>query len=327
MKKIIDPIDPQILKAELTPERFLRATNKASNELYVVTGAECPNVMKEIGRLREIAFRDGGGGTGEPIDVDKFDTDPAYGYKQLVLWDPQAEKIIGGYRYVLCDEIVYDRDGQPILTSSHMFRFTKSFIKHMLPYTVELGRSFVAVEYQSTKAGTKSLFSLDNLFDGLGALTVLYKGRMKYFFGKMTIYASYPQQARELIQVFLKKHFGSGDSIAKLAKPVKVAKPEKYKKILTESDFWEDYKILKAEVAKYGVHIPPLVNSYMNMSRKMRYIGTGINDEFSDVFDSGILIPFDQLSEEKIKRHIDSLKENLRKIRSRLKIKLHRDKK
>ena len=166
MKKIIDPVDKELLKAELNQETHLRETNRAGNQLYVV-GPEAVNVIREIGRLREIAFRNDGGGTGEALDIDKFDTDPAYGYRQLVLWDPEAEEIIGGYRFCLCDEAVYDRFGQPILTSAHMFEFTKKFLRDYLPNTLELGRSFVSVEYQSSKAGSKSLYALDNLFDGI----------------------------------------------------------------------------------------------------------------------------------------------------------------
>ena len=91
MKKIIDPVDKELLKAELNPEHHFRQTNRAGNELYIV-GPECTNVISEIGRIREIAFRNDGGGTGEPLDIDKFDTDPAYGYRQLVLWDPRRRK-------------------------------------------------------------------------------------------------------------------------------------------------------------------------------------------------------------------------------------------
>ena len=206
MKPIIEPVDKALLKAELTPERLLRTSNRAGNELYVV-GPECVNVIREIGRLREIAFRNDGGGTGEELDIDRFDTDPAYGYRQLVLWNPDVEEIIGGYRFCLCDEAVFDREGQPHLTSAHMFEFSPRFIKNILPHTLELGRSFISLEYQSSKAGAKSLYAMDNLFDGIGALGVLYKKRIKFFFGKMTIYPDYPQEARELIMVFLKKYF------------------------------------------------------------------------------------------------------------------------
>lgn len=318
MKKIIDPIDKALLKAELTPERLLRKTNRANNELYVVSNENAPNVIREIGRLREIAFRDGGGGTGEELDIDKFDTDPAYGYRQLVLWDPEIEEIIGGYRFVLCDEAVFDRFGQPHLTSSHMFEFSRKFLRDYLPYTIELGRSFVSPEYQASKNGAKSIYALDNLFDGLGALMQIFEGRMKYFFGKMTIYPDYPKKAREMIQVFLRKYFGDKKKLVTLRIPVKVT-TRQYDRLFDGKDFKENYRILNTEVRKLGVNIPPLVNSYMNLSPSMIYLGTGINDEFANIYDSGILIAFDELYPEKKKRHVESfLKEELNRILSHI---------
>lgn len=308
MEEIIAPIDKELIKSELTENRFLRDTNRAGNKIYVVDYQNAPNTVKEIGRLREIAFREGGGGTGTSCDIDKFDTDPAYGFKQLVLWDPENECIVGGYRYACLDEAVYDRFGQPILPSSHMFQFTKSFLKDKFLETIELGRSFVAIEYQSTRDDSKSLYALDNLFDGLGALIVLYNGRMKHFFGKMTTYPSYPQEALEMILFFLDKHFGikRGEKMVIIRNPVKVSfkNHRKFKKIFTEDDFSEDYKILKAEIHNRGVNIPPLVNTYMNMSPSMKCFGGGVNDEFGDVIDTGIFLSFDELKPEKTKRHV-----------------------
>ena len=320
MKPIIPPVDKELLKAELNEETLLRDTNRAGNKLYVV-GPEAVNVIREIGRLREIAFRNDGGGTGEPLDIDKFDTDPAYGYRQLVLWDPDAEQIIGGYRFCICDEAVYDRYGQPILTSSHMFEFSKKFIEEYLPYTLELGRSFISLDYQSSKAGSKTLYALDNLFDGIAALGVLYKQRISHFFGKMTIYKEYPKEAREMIMVFLRTYFGKKSRLIHIRKEVKVENARKYKKMFKGNDFKEDYKTLKAEVMKQGVSIPPLVNTYMNLSPTMIFFGTGINDEFGDIYDSGILISFAELYPDKINRHSDSFAKigwrNIKKLLNR----------
>lgn len=305
MKQIIDPVDKELLKAELNENNFLRDTNRAGNKIYIVDNQSAPNTVRELGRLREIAFRDGGGGTGEALDIDKFDTDPAYGYKQLVVWDPEAECIIGGYRYVLCDEAVFDYYGQPILTSSHLFKFTKKFLKRDFLHTIELGRSFVSVDYQSTKAGTKSLYALDNLFDGLGALLMLHQGRMKYFFGKMSIYPSYPKEALNMLLFFLKKHFSVDEKLIIPKKPLSISgNTKKFKRIFTEDGFNEDYRILKAEIHKLGVNIPPLVNSYMNMSATMKIFGTAVNDEFGNVLDTGLLIAFDEINPEKKRRHL-----------------------
>ena len=321
MKPIIEPVDREALLAELNEKTFLRKTNRAGNELYVV-GPESVQVIREIGRLREIAFRTDGGGTGKELDIDEFDTNPAYGYKQLVLWDPQAREIIGGYRFCLCDQAVFDRFGQPILTSSHMFEFSKKFLKDYLPYTLELGRSFVQVEYQSSKAGAKALFALDNLFDGIAAIGILYNRRIKYFFGKATIYRGYPTEAREMIMVFLRKYFGRHSRLIRIRKDVKVEHPHRYSKLFKGLDFKEGYKVLKAEITKMGVFIPPLVNTYMNLSPTMDYFGTGINDEFGDVYDSGLMINFEDLYPEKRQRHLDSFLalgwQHLRKLLRRL---------
>ena len=211
MEDIIAPIDRELLKSELTAERRLRSTNKSHNEIYIVNWKNAPNVLKEIGRLREIAFRAAGGGTGQPLDLDEYDLmeNP---YQQLVVWNPDAEEILGGYRYILGDEVEFDKHGKPVLATAHMFNFSEKFLKEYLPTTVELGRSFVTLEYQSTRAGSKGLFALDNLWDGLGALTVI-KSNVKYFFGKMTMYPSYNRFGRDMILFFLKKHFSDKDGL------------------------------------------------------------------------------------------------------------------
>lgn len=214
MEDIIAPIDREVLKAELTPERRLRTTNKSHNDIYIINWKNAPNVLKEIGRLREIAFRAAGGGTGKSLDLDEYDLmeNP---YQQLVVWDPEAEEILGGYRYILGDEVEFDSEGKPILATAHMFDFSPKFLKEYLPTTIELGRSFVTLEYQSSRAGAKGLFALDNLWDGLGALTVV-KPNVKYFFGKMTMYPSYHRLGRDMILYFLKKHFSDKTDLSLL---------------------------------------------------------------------------------------------------------------
>ena len=328
--EIIAPVDKELLKAELTEAHFLRDTNHAGNQLYIVDNQCAPNVLREIGRLREIAFRAGGGGTGKEADLDDFDLEGAFKYKQLVLWDPEAECIIGGYRYVLCDDVMYDREGQPIMPSSHLFRFTRRYLRGAFLKTIELSRSFIRPEYQSSERGMKSLYSLDNLFDGLGGLIMLYKGQMEYFFGKMTIYPSFPEEGLQMLLYFLKKHFGIRDSglrsrIDRMVipkHPVRLKLTRRFDNLFTEDDFREDYKILKREIQKMGVNIPPLVNTYMNLSPTMKSFGAGINDEFGDVIEAGILIKFDEMHPEKSRRHLnfpnfEEIKKRLRHLRKK----------
>ena len=309
-QEIIRPIAKQLLKEELTAERQLRMTNKSNNEIYVITAQDSPNVMKEIGRLREVAFREAGGGTGKRMDIDEFDT-MDNGYKQLIVWNPEAEEIIGGYRYLLGTDVKLDDNGQPILATSHMFHFSDKFINDYLPQTIELGRSFVSLEYQSSKMGAKSLFALDNLWDGLGALTVIMPN-VKYFFGKMTMYPSYVRKGRDMILFFLKKHFDDHDHLIIPTKPLKIeTDEEELRQLFCEDSFRDDYKILNREIRKMGYNIPPLVNAYMSLSPTMKMFGTAINYGFGDVEETGILIAVDEILEEKRIRHIDSfIKEN-----------------
>ena len=302
---IIQPVDRRLLKSELTPERQLRMTNKSHNEIYIVTAQNSPHVMKEIGRLREIAFRNAGGGTGKAVDIDEFDTMDG-GYKQLIVWNPDAEDIIGGYRFLYGTDWKMNANGQPLLATSHMFRFSEKFLNEYMPYTVELGRSFVAVEYQSIRKGAKSIFALDNLWDGLGALTVI-NPNLKYFFGKMTMYPSYIRRGRDMILYFLKKHFDDKENLITPMKPLIIeTDPRELEALFCQDDFKEDYKILNREIRALGYNIPPLVNAYMGLSPTMKLFGTAINNGFGDVEETGILIAVDEILEEKRVRHIDS---------------------
>jgi len=304
-EEIIQPISKELLRQELTPERQLRMTNKSHNEIYIVDAHNAPNVMQEIGRLREIAFRTAGGGTGKAVDIDEFDVCDNC-YKQLIVWNPEEEEIIGGYRYLLGRDWEIEKNGQPKLATSHMFHFSDRFMKEYMPYTVELGRSFVSLEYQNVRKNTKSIFALDNLWDGLGALTVINPD-LKYFFGKMTMYPSYIRKGRDMILYFLKKYFDDKDNLIVPIKPLVIDTPEdELKKIFYKDNFKDDYRILNHEVRKLGYNIPPLVNAYMNLSPTMKLFGTAINYGFGDVEETGILIAVDEIFEEKRVRHINS---------------------
>jgi len=302
---IIDPIPVDVLKSELTSDKQLRMTNKSHNEIFVVTAHNAPNVMREIGRLREVAFREAGGGTGKDCDIDEFDTCDNC-YKQLIVWNPEAEEIIGGYRYLEGTNWEMDENGQPRLATSHMFHFSEKFLSDYMPYTIELGRSFVSLPYQSSRMGSKSLFALDNLWDGLGALTVI-KPNVRYFFGKMTMYPSYIREGRDMILYFLKKHFDDKERLVIPMKPLKIETSEaELAALFKEDDFKEDYKILNREIRRLGYNIPPLVNAYMSLSPTMKLFGTAINYGFGDVEETGILIAVDEILEDKRVRHIDS---------------------
>jgi hypothetical protein len=294
-----------VIKSELTVQKRVRTTHKANNEIYVFTAHDSPNLMREVGRLREIAFRHYGGGTGLEADIDKYDT-MEVPYRQLIVWDPENEEILGGYRFIYGSDVAFDEHGKPMLATAHLYNFSQQFINDYLPTTVELGRSFVSLEYQSTLLGRKGIFALDNLWDGLGALTVI-DPEIEYFFGKVTMYGTYNKDARNMILYFLGKHFPDPQKLVTPIDPlITGTNREKMKQLFQGKNFKEDYKILNKEVRALGYNIPPLINAYMGLSPTMRFFGTAINDEFGEVEESGILIRIDQILEEKRARHMDT---------------------
>jgi len=305
MKPIIPPIDKEILKQELTTDKFLRPTNKAHNEIYVVTAHNSPNVMREIGRLRELSFRSGGGGTGEEIDVDEYDY-MEKPYYQLIVWDPTALEIIGGYRYLPGHDVDFEANGQPKFVMSHLFTFSDKFIKEYIPYTIELGRAFVQPDYQTSKMGMKSLFALDNLWDGLGALIHTVKDA-RYFIGKVTIYEDYPITARELIYEYMSRYFPDPDKMIAPINPIHASRNSKLiaKKIFTGIDSSDDYKALQKAVRTEGETIPPLFNAYIGLSNTMRFFGSIFDPDFGSVYETGIMITMADLLETKRKRYIE----------------------
>ena len=302
-QQIIDPIPTEAIIAELTPDRFLRDTNKGHNQIYIVDGRTAPNIMREIGRLREIAFRAAGGGTGKDCDIDRYDLmEPPC--RQLFVWDPDAKLILGGYRFITGKDIAMMPDGTPRIATAHMFRFSDSFINEYLPLTIELGRSFVRLEYQSSKAGAKALYALDNLWDGLGALTVVHP-EINYLFGKVTMYPGYNKQCRNMILYFMNKHFSDPDRLVRPIHPLDTETDlQSMRDIFTGADYLDDYKILNKAIRANGINIPPLVNAYMSLSPTMRVFGTAINDEFGDVEETGIFLAISEILEEKKQRHI-----------------------
>ena len=303
MEKIIEPVALELIKAELTDDRKLMDTNKGGNELYVVDCHNAPNTLREIGRLREITYRAAGGCSGKSMDLDEYDLMDKP-YQQIIVWDPEAQAIIGGYRYILGTDVDFDEKGQPKVTSSHLYHFTDKFIKDYLPYTMELGRSFVRPEYQSAAAGRKSLFTLDNLWDGITGVVLSSPG-IDYLFGKMTIYNSYDKAARELILHFLEKHFPDNDC---LVRPYQTMVPDTDPRILelllNDDRLKADYRILKDAVHRLGTNIPPLINSYINTSSTMKIFGSTVNDELSDAIETGLMIRFSEINLEKKERHI-----------------------
>lgn len=308
-KALIPPVPTDLLEAELTKEIFVRKTNKGDNRIYDFSAHEAPNLLREVGRLRELSFRSAGGGTGKELDLDDYDTSEVP-YRQLIVWDPSEKKILGGYRYIMGNEVKKNAKGEIEIATAKMFHFSETFINDYLPYTIELGRSFVQPNYQSSKMGAKSLFALDNLWDGLGSLMVNHPF-MKYFFGKVTMYTQSNQEARDLIRSFMGLYFRDKNKLVYPKNPVESTIPDEVVKALfSGQSYTDDYKILSKKVRELGENIPPLINAYMNLSPSMKSFGTAVNDDFGDVEETGIIITIKELYEAKINRHVNSYNPN-----------------
>ncbi|HPW65740.1 MAG TPA: GNAT family N-acyltransferase [Salinivirgaceae bacterium] len=305
MEKLIDPIPVHVIESELTPDKFVRKTNYGNNDIYIFNHHNAPYLTLEVGRLRELTFRKAGGGTGKSCDLDNFDLQDVP-YNQLIVWSPEDKVIVGGYRFLIGRKASIDELGNIRLATYKLFNFSDKFIKEYLPYTVELGRSFVHPEYQSGQSSRKSIFALDNLWDGLGAI-VVENPDMHYFFGKVTMYTHYNQEARNILLYFIKKHFPDPDNLLTLIEPLELNfNVPKLEKLFPHDDYSENKKILNSELRKLGENVPPLINAYMNLSPTMRTFGTSVNHEFGDVEETAILIDIRDIYKSKIDRHINT---------------------
>ena len=305
-KDIIEPVPVEAIMDELTQDKFFRKTNNAGNEIYILSAHDSPNIMRESGRLREISFRDSGGGTGLDCDIDDWDTREENFFHQLIVWNHVDKAIMGGYRFLMCDGLPIDENGQVDTPTSELFHYSERFVEEFLPDTIELGRSFVQPNYQPSKSLSKGMYSLDNLWDGLGSLVDIYP-EAKYYFGKVTMYPHFERTARDMILFFIQKHFPDKEHLVtvrpELDLPIQVDRAW-LESIFVGETYRDDYKILVRQVRERGAAVPPLVNAYMNLSPTLRSFGTALNPGFGQVEETGLLVTIDDMFEEKVKRHL-----------------------
>jgi len=312
IENLIEPIPTDKLLKELTRDIYIRPTNNASNEIYIFKGDEKPNLMAEVGRLRELTFRAAGGGTGKSLDIDKYDAGP-YSYSQLIVWDPIENQLVGGYRFVMVPQS-QDETGHFHLSTTEIFNYTQKIKDKYFPYAIELGRSFVQPEYQPSLSSRKGLFSLDNLWDGLGALVVM-NTEYKYFFGKITMYTDFNREARDLILSLMDHYFPDTDNLVSIPSPIlREFDCNEFLNDLQGLEFKEGHKLLNLKVRELGENIPPLFNSYMNLSPTMRTFGTAINHHFGDVEETGIMVTIADIYDQKKDRHVNSYIEYLKSL-------------
>ncbi|MES2591664.1 MAG: GNAT family N-acetyltransferase [Bacteroidota bacterium] len=303
MEPIIEPISKNIIEAELTRDKFVRVTNNGDNEIYIITHHNSPNIMLEIGRLRELTFRASGGGTGKNIDIDEYDTADAP-YKQLIVWSPEEKEIVSGYRFIKCKDAPIGADGIVQLATTELFKFSKKFVNEYMPYTIELGRSFVQPKFQPSIDNRKGLFSLDNLWDGLGAI-VIDNPDIQYFYGKVTMYTDFNVHARDMILSFMNYYFPDKENLVVPIEALNIKTDvSEFLKSIEGLNYKDGHRILNQNVRELGEHIPPLVNAYMNLSATMKTFGTAMNSHFGEVEETAIMVKISDIYDSKKERHV-----------------------
>ncbi|MEK0420726.1 MAG: hypothetical protein RLZZ161_577 [Bacteroidota bacterium] len=304
MLPIIDKEPEENLLKELTADIFVRPTNNIGNHIYIFDGNEKPALMREVGRLREWSFREAGGGSGKSTDIDEYDEGDKP-YKQLIVWNPEDNEIVGGYRFQICKDARRE-NGTFHLSTTEIFEFSDTLKTLYFPYTIELGRSFVQPQYQPSSENRKGLFSLDNLWDGLGALVVIYP-HIRYFFGKVTMYTHFNRTARDLILCFMHHYFPDKENLVNVPNPV-ISETDcnVFLAEISGLEYKDGHRLLNQKVRELGENIPPLFNSYMNLSPSMRTFGTAVNHHFGDVEETGIMVSIEDIYPSKKDRHIKS---------------------
>lgn len=304
MIEIIEKVSREALLDELNKERFVRKTNNGNNEIYIINHHNSPQVMREIGRLREVTFRHAGGGTGKEIDIDEFDLS-SHPYQQLLVWNPADKEIVGAYRFILCKDAEY-HDGKVHLATTELFNFSPQFYKEYLSYTIELGRSFIQPMYQPSEQFRKGLFSLDNLWDGLGAI-VVDNPSQKHFYGKVTMYTDFNVKARDHILTFMKHYFPDKENLVTPIHGISIKTDmTTFLKELSSLSYKDGHAVLNKKVRALGENIPPLVNAYMNLSSTMKSFGTAINPTFGGVEETGVMVTIADIYESKKERHLNT---------------------
>lgn len=305
MEQIIEPVAKEIIEQELTADKFVRDTNNGNNKIYIITHHNSPNIMREIARLREVTFRAAGGGTGKSIDIDEYDTADAP-YQQLIVWSPEEKEIVSGYRFIKCKDAPVGADGIIQLATTELFHFSEKFVKEYVPYTIELGRSFVQPKFQPSVDNRKGLFSLDNLWDGLGAILV-DNPDIHYFYGKVTMYTDFNVHARDMILAFMNYYFPDAEKLVLPIKPLSIKTDvSEFLKSIEGINYKDGHKVLNQNVRELGEHIPPLVNAYMNLSATMKTFGTALNDHFGEVEETAIMVKIADIYDAKKERHVST---------------------
>jgi putative hemolysin len=290
-KNIIHPVDPREIKLELSKSDILGFAND-SKIIYLVEGDKT-SVIREIARLRELTFRKVGEGTGNKLDIDKYDNH----FKHIVLWDEKNLEIVGSYRIGLCREIVRSIGIEGLYNSTE-FNFSPEF-RNILDFSIELGRSFIQQKYWKSNA-------LDYLWQGIGAYLNKTEN-VRFMFGAVSISNTYSDFAKSLIVSFYNKWHKDTRNLAQSKNRFIISKPVaiEIEGILNSQKYNDDFIILKKALKNIGYSIPVLFRRYSELCEVegVKFMDFGVDLAFSSVVDGLILLDLSKLKESSKERY------------------------
>jgi len=283
-KKIVEPVVPEILQKEIESVRHHRLLQeKGYLEVFAAQANEIPNILREIGRLREVTFRKIGEGTSRSIDLDAFDE---Y-YEHLFLWDSRERKIVGAYRLGKGDEICAQKGAQGFYNAT-LFEFSTAFLPY-LKNTLEMGRSFVTEEYQ------KKTFPLFLLWKGIEKYLSEHR-QYRYLMGTVSMSSSYSDVSRALLMRFIRRYYFDEKlaALVKVRKEFEVEEDEELFSLLEHfPDNLQEMDKLIAEIEPAHYKVPVLLKKYIKQNA--RIIGFDIDHQFNNCLDGLMMLDLKNL--------------------------------
>jgi len=296
IENIIHPVKTKLIRKELKDSKLIGKTLDGKH-IYLFDYIPNSSVMREIGRLRELSFRQIQEGTGNALDVDSYDR---Y-YRHLILWDEDELEIIGSYRIGEAGEILSEYGERGLYTNS-LFKFDKALLPY-LENAIELGRSFIQPRYQGKR-------SLDYLWYGIGAYLHQHP-EIQYLFGPVSMSSAWPDVAQKTIAGFYTVLLGDDTMLCEPRLPFHfdpVDEFASFHNISTEDEYKQAYTVLKEKLGKFGVKVPVLYKQYVELCHPggCKFLGFNIDPKFSNCVDALILVQVNTIKAKKYQRYIES---------------------
>ena len=286
------------LAKELRRATCLGRATHWSATIYTFDGVRLPRLMREVWRLREMSYREVGITLSDDVSGNAMDMDGVC--RQLVVWDDEARRLVGGYRYVVGADVV----GCERLSVSRYFALSQRFVSDFLPRAMELGRSFISPEYQSA-AGRHTIYALDALGEGLGRVVEALD--VRYLFGRVTLYPALCGEARDLLLGFMRYIFPPRERLLVARVPLGVGLSRfRCRQIFVGETLAENYRILLSRMRDLQSVVPPIISSYIRLSPSMQTFDVYENGDLGGVVEAAIMLTVEDFYDDIKRRYLSN---------------------